>query len=443
MLFLGYSIDSGYETPCEMSKRSIIRKIKGIDETTEEHTLIVDNMNLQEPLIIPEEEIIQNTSRAELLDYVDSVESSFNNWIVEIENEAKEIVSRSDDGDRDNLMFNLPFAVFFRKTCKLLLLWSAICCPIFGSPYETASSSNVESDFKNVKLSLDHVIPCRVDVFVQNHLEMLDGAVKIASKQYIETIGEGNSEPEDDLMESEGESGRITDSNEKADSNHEDECFLEDNQIGSNVCVACANGHSPGGAHTCDNCGKNVHILAGCSLSIGGEEGFGEKRICIGCSTKKTGTARKQSKKSVTIRTSRKSARLESTAQSKNTIRTSVMAGTKKPTKHQPTKSTFPANLSNKATRVQSIIHTELNHKEAWSKRRKTKRSVYIKPSPHWDLITNIDKRVKLGVLSNGNLSKTVHRINKKVVAVGNTCSFDSIAQVMLTIIFMNRNPLI
>lgn len=111
--------------------------------------------------MLPEEEAIQNTSRGELLDFVDSVTSTFNNWIIEIEDEAKAVVANCDDGDRDNLMFNLPFAVFFRKTCKLLLLWSAMCCPIFESPYDTGSSSNVESDFKNVKLSLRDLIPCR------------------------------------------------------------------------------------------------------------------------------------------------------------------------------------------------------------------------------------------------------------------------------------------
>lgn len=281
-----------------MSKRSIIRKIKGIKETDEDHTLIVDNINEQEPLMLPEEEAIQNTRRGELLDFVDSVTSSFNNWIIEIEDEAKAVVANCDDGDRDNLMFNLPFVVFFRKTCKLLLLWSAMCCPIFELPYDTSSSSNVESDFENVKLSLRDLIPCRVDVFVQNHLEILDGAVKTASKKYLTTIGNIDDHIDDDMMEFGKKSYNASDTDEeRVYSNHEGDGFLEEN---TNVaCVACANNDSTGGAHKCDMCGRNVHILDGCSLSIG-EEGHCEKRICISCSKKETRVTREQS--NITIR---------------------------------------------------------------------------------------------------------------------------------------------
>lgn len=482
MLFLGCSSESGNATPSETAKKSIIRKIKGITQTDEVHTLIVDNISLQEPLILPEEEVLQNTSRGELLDYVDSITSSFNNWIVDIEKEAKAKVASCDDGDRDNLMLNLPFAVFFRKVCKLLLLWSAMCCPIFESPYDTSSSANVECDFKNVKLSLGDLIPCRVDVFVQNHLEILDGAVKIASKKYLNTTGDSNSDssPEDFSVEYGSESGRSSDTDESVDSRHDD-----DMNISSNTCVACANNDSPGGAHKCDKCGRKVHIMAGCSLSIGGEEGYGEKRICISCSKKETGATRKKSKKSSLtirplVRPSRKSARRKSIVQSKNTIRgtdSSLMAATKKSSRNQLAKSTCIAGLSNVKTRKSprtttqpngskdgvskagekkssssqskklfnksNNIHTELNHKEKWSKRRKTKKSVYIRPSPHWDLITNINKRVKLGFLRNGNFSKTIHRVKNVAVSVGNTCCFDSIVQVIFTIIFRNSNPTI
>lgn len=51
----------------------------------------------------------------------------------------------------------------------------------------------------------------------------------------------------------------------------------------STNCIACTEGNFPTGAHTCIKCNKNVHILPGCSFSIGSEEGYGTKRICISC----------------------------------------------------------------------------------------------------------------------------------------------------------------
>lgn len=52
-------------------------------------------------------------------------------------------------------------------------------------------------------------------------------------------------------------------------------------------CIACTDGNFPTGAHTCIECGKNVHIFDGCSISIGSDEGHGSKRICIDCNKKK------------------------------------------------------------------------------------------------------------------------------------------------------------
>lgn len=52
----------------------------------------------------------------------------------------------------------------------------------------------------------------------------------------------------------------------------------------SNIkCIACQNKDYPSDAHQCYLCQSNVHIFPGCSESIGKEEGYGEKRICIDC----------------------------------------------------------------------------------------------------------------------------------------------------------------
>lgn len=50
-------------------------------------------------------------------------------------------------------------------------------------------------------------------------------------------------------------------------------------------CITCADGNFPTDAHKCFQCGKNIHILENCSVTLGGtdSEGYGEKRLCIAC----------------------------------------------------------------------------------------------------------------------------------------------------------------
>ena len=48
-------------------------------------------------------------------------------------------------------------------------------------------------------------------------------------------------------------------------------------------CPACRNGDAPTEAHSCVVCKKFVHIFDECSKSMGNEEGFGQKRICLTC----------------------------------------------------------------------------------------------------------------------------------------------------------------
>lgn len=436
----GCSVETGNDTPCENFKRSVIRKIKGVAETDEIHPLIVTNINQPEDSqTIPEEEEIMSCSQHELLDYMDTIGSTFNDWIVNIEKEAKLIVQQCDDGDRDNLMYNPTFAVQFRKMCKLLLLWSALGCSIFESPYETSSSSNVECDFKNVKLSMNDVIPCRVDVFVQKHLEMLDGAVKTASRKYITLLADDRCS-ENEGAESDFELDRLDerDIKEQFVDSHEDvqdEVFPKNSET---ACVACTNNDVATGAHKCFICGKNVHVLPGCSSSIGLEEGYGEKRICTACSNDGSsyGTEKYSNQKSsAPAKPLRKSVRQKihanlnpSTETRRRQASTTVST---KPGKPFVRKNPIVKNSNEpEKTGDDDIITRELNHQEKWSKRKNVKRSIYTKPSPYWDLTTNINKKVKLGFLINGTCDKIIRYVNKVPVSVGNTCCFDSIAQV-------------
>lgn len=142
----------------------------------------------------------------------------------------------------------------------------------------------------------------------------------------------------------------------------------------------------------------------------------------------------------IAIKPLRKSSRIKSTVQSAKSLPISNSTTQQKGSKPRAVEKSKNSQL-NKPFHTNNYIYTELNHKEKWSKK-KTKRSVYTRPSPHWDLITNINKRVKLGFLTNGNLSKTAHRVNGVTFAVGNTCCFvGSIAQVMFTTIIRFTTP--
>lgn len=134
-------------------------------------------------------------------------------------------------------------------------------------------------------------------------------------------------------------------------------------------CFVCRDGNHPEGAHTCIECGKNVHLFDGCSLSVDGSEGYGSKskRICVECNARKT----------------------------KNT---------------------------------QSVKTTEaLNTVDSWKKGR-NKSSYYFKPNPQFDLI-NVDKKQCIGLLKNGNLFRKPQQLGRKRIVFSNTCTSDAVVQ--------------
>lgn len=109
-------------------------------------------------------------------------------------------------------------------------------------------------------------------------------------------------------------------------------------------CIACESGDVPGGAHRCIQCSKAVHPFEGCSISCGDEEGYGEKRICVGCNDTSSLSGIDNSK------------RLDSNA----------IAG------------------------ESNSIPKQLNEKKNWQRKPKTNRS-YLAPVKNW----NIDKKVQ------------------------------------------------
>lgn len=382
------------EVPCESHKRSIIKQItKGIDES------VIQNESSEENEQIELE-----------IEYLEQLSSPYSAWLDDIVKSAKETVECQDDGDRDNVMHNPAFAKDFIRLCKILPLWSAISHDVFGTTEVTFSSSNVECDFKNVKQSLRDVIPCSVDVFVQEHIELLRGATIEASQQsnYVKFVRSQNiesseiEEPDDaESEESEGAKSEDLASEQNNDKKRRTMPIMEnsnqlkqwnawekivensdhseenDEQITHNTSIdGCQNGGEPGGAHRCIDCDKAVHILSCCSISIGDEEGYGEKRLCNACARQRPSTSQSQ-------------------------------------------------DLS-----TQRSI-SEMHYKEQWNKTKPKSTSKYMRPAPNWNLNINVDKKIRLGILQNGNSSHTVYKVGKdQKISLTNTSTFDSICQV-------------
>lgn len=256
--FKGKSESSGIEVPCEHHKRSIVNTImSGVDETIFQTASVESN----------EQEI----------EYLEQLSTPFEAWLSEIIKSVDEAIECGDDGDRDNVMYKPIFSKDFIRLCKILPLWTGICCNMFEIDEVVSSSANIESDFDNLKQSLADIIPCSVDVFVEQHIDLLKGATIDASQQhnYVKFI-----QIEDDSVEN---SSKEDDQNDDQNRNAQS----DDSQSGSiSPITQCKDGGEPGGAHRCIECKKAVHILPCCSISTGDEEGYGEKRICNACAQK-------------------------------------------------------------------------------------------------------------------------------------------------------------
>lgn len=130
----------------------------------------------------------------DLIEKIELESSTFGSWLESIEKETDEMIFAQDNGDHDNVMYNPNFAKYFLRLCKLLPLWSFISCPFFNISEITHSSADVESYFKNVKQSLGDTIPCLVDVFIEENIEMIKGITIEASQtqNYIKFVGQSN-----------------------------------------------------------------------------------------------------------------------------------------------------------------------------------------------------------------------------------------------------------
>lgn len=299
-------------------------------------------------------------------------------WLDCIDKDAHQMVASSDDGNRDNILENKPFAKHFLRLCKLLPLWSGISCKFFDTPYATGSSWQSETWYKNLKQMHGSQIPSSVDEFLERDLRLTNSHVILASRKYSTT---------------ERKKTKVTnvdDSNVLAEEMHEELIKTDEDSDNDEIdhvkCIACERGDFPTGQHTCVMCSKAIHLLDGCSIDIGAEEGCGQQRLCVSCN-----------------------------ANRKRKIQTEP----------QPSTSGASQSLPSKSQTIQ-----EMNYADVWKKKKDVKHSKYMKPMPNWSLV-GVQQKVKIGHLINGNRSTTIHKVKGVSVNLQNTCAVDCVIQLL------------
>lgn len=324
---------------------------------------------------------------------LDQIKSkSVREWIEMLNDASNAEACENQISDEINELENSEFVKFLVHALQTLVLWSSINASCFNSPNE-ASTSDVECYFKNVKQQVDVNLPCRLDEFICAHIQMMEGIHRQVSQGFIQFIdAEGGLEnilgKESNNYEGEFVSiARPNESsvNESTEFVNENTEFANEDEISQPIkdqsistpaadeqnavtCIACQNGNYPTDAHKCIKCNKLVHLFDGCSISCGDSEGYGEKRICISCSSG--------------------------------------------PTNHED-------------------VQKQLNATEKWSKRKRSTRTSYMAPVPNWNLDQRVQNRPRISILSNASNTALTHIVDGKRVALRNTSSFDSNCQVV------------
>lgn len=271
-------------------------------------------------------------------------------------------------------MENKPFATYFINLCHMLPLWSAISCKFFDSPNLIGSSWSSETGFKNTKQLHGDSLPSSVDEFVKRDLEFNNSTVIDASKTYLITV---ESDPKSSIENEKMSSFVTMNEDDEIESHFDAACSNKDAHNEEDIstqtevaCPVCADGNMPTGAHKCISCDKAVHVLFECSVSIGAEEGYGERRQCIACyrSTKKQ---------------------------------------------------------NDQAETTQS-----LNEEEKWARNKRSNRGKYLNSQPNFGLVP-VNKKVWIPLLLNENKLKNYYTFDKKRIRLTNTCAIDSTIQLI------------
>lgn len=379
--------------------------------------------------------------------------SNMSSWLNKISQRAETAIKlHKDDGNRDNSMECQPFAKYFVKLCEMIPIWSGISRKFFDSPNLVGSSWSSETYFKNMKQLHGDKIPCSVDEFVKRDLEFNESTVIGASKKYLTQISQKpkaekskskqKKKPVESVSTQHAESSTaqlntkqqvdLMSDAQSAEHNTEQlniqpqiELMSDDSTenigpLNAHTCCLCADGYNDSGAFNCFSCNKRIHLIEGCSVTIG------EKWQCVSChekelSTSKTSNAeeekskRTQSNKSLDAITKFKQV-LEKTEQDVDlTPNVASQIGTTCIACANGKRGNYKCNSCDRSVHLlrecsvpiqegkrqcisckqsaerKEIDHSEtakaLNSEEKWTRNASSKASKYLQSVPNWGLV--------------------------------------------------------
>lgn len=309
-----------------------------------------------------------------------------------------------------NLYFLPDLGPLIVKLCEYLPLWSGIMCAAVGYGDTPPSSTAVESQFSVLKEKIlgGQDKRARIDDFLERHIVCLLGHSKETTARQNQTTDQMSTarqsrdtmqpdvyEPFHNVSERNvnSEISNVRPLQNKEASPSVSFVFGTITTLSEQECVACSAGNLPTGAHRCIHCKKPVHILDGCSISIGEEEGFGEKRACRNC-------------------------------QSMQVKRIRAMSTT--------AAHTVP-DIQNEETAEENWRNISENPANKMQKRKNTKKGYLHKYTEikHRNKFSRARTKV-IGLLKNGNDSTLSSvNINKTNYVLTNTCAFDSLVQLL------------
>lgn len=110
--------------------------------------------------------------------------TNFKNWARLILLKCEELV---EDDDHKNAQYIPAVIPLILKSLEMLPLWSNVMCKTYKFPVKLASSAASEAGYNNIKHRIFKELPCRVDDFVQTHLDSIDGAMILHTEKEIES----------------------------------------------------------------------------------------------------------------------------------------------------------------------------------------------------------------------------------------------------------------
>lgn len=120
----------------------------------------------------------------------------------------------------------------------------------------------------------------RPDVFLEKHIDYLNGRIKIVNARQAASDTTIVQEP---TSPSSSENEINADDPDDLQLESPLKNPAETGTIEESSCSVCARFGSPQGGHLCDICNEPVHAISPCSVAIGSEEGYGTRRRCMKC----------------------------------------------------------------------------------------------------------------------------------------------------------------